>query len=126
MSKAANIYWDDADASYTASKRSIKRNRRPKAAAVELRTTPFWLSFAIVVSIFVMLGVSINFRAFTEMKEEANQNTRLAGRIQNLMDENLALQEEIHSLKSDPKVIEREARRVGIGLRQEKVPVTAN
>ena len=73
-----------------------------------------------------MLGVSINFRAFTEVKEEANQNTRLAGQIQNLMDENLALQEEIHTLKSDPNVILREAKRIGIGLRQEKVLVPAN
>ena len=78
----------------------------------------------IVFSIFVMLGVSINFRAFTEMKEEATQNTQLASQIENLMDENLALQEEIHTLKSDPNVIQREARR--IGLRQEKVPVPAN
>ena len=65
-----------------------------------------------------MLAVSINFRAFTEMKEEAEQNSRLAGQIQNLMDENLALQEEIHSLKSDPAVIEREARKIGIDLRK--------
>ena len=73
-----------------------------------------------------MLGVSINFRAFTEMKEEATQNTQLASQIQNLMDENLALQEEIHMLKSDPNAIQREAKRIGIGLRQEKVPVPAN
>ena len=73
-----------------------------------------------------MLGVSINFRAFTEMKDEATQNTQLSSQIQNLMDENLALQEEIHTLKSDPNAIQREAKRIGIGLRQEKVPVPAN
>lgn len=73
-----------------------------------------------------MLVVSINFRAFKEMSEEVNQNTRLSGQIQNLQDENLALQEEIHALKTDPRVIEREAKRIGIGLRQEKVPVPAN
>ena len=80
----------------------------------------------IVISIFVMLGVSINFRAFSEMREESNQNVHLAAQIQNLMDENLALQEEIHTLKSDPNAIQREARRIGIGLRQEKIPVPAN
>jgi hypothetical protein len=69
-----------------------------------------------------MVGVSINFRAFTEMREGAEQNTRLAGQIQNLMDENLALQEEIHSLKTDPNVIQREARRIGIDLKQVSVP----
>ena len=73
-----------------------------------------------------MLGVSINFRAFSEMQKEATQNTQLASQIQNLMDENLALQEEIHMLKSDPNAIQREAKRIGIGLRQEKVPVPAN
>jgi cell division protein FtsB len=63
-----------------------------------------------------MLTVSINYRAFREMTDEANQNTRLSSQIQNLQDENLALQEEIHTLKSDPRVIEREAKRIGIDL----------
>ncbi len=126
MSKAADIYWDDSRGStYAAAKRSsTTKIRRANPAAASRRTAPWWLSFVIVFSIFVMLGVSINFRAFTEMKEEAAQNTQLASQIQNLMDENLALQEEIHTLKSDPNVIQREAKR--IGLRQEKVPVPAN
>ena len=47
------------------------------------------------------------------MREEADQHGRLYVQIQNLMDENLALQDEIHSLKSDPRVIEREAKRIG-------------
>lgn len=64
-----------------------------------------------------MLAVSINFRAFTEMQAEAMQNARLASQIENLMDENLALQEEIHSLKTDPARIEREAKRIGIDMR---------
>lgn len=75
------------------------------------------MSLTIVTSIFVMLTVSINFRAFREVREEADQHTRLGEQIQNLMDENLALQEEIHTLKSDPRVIEREARRIGIDLK---------
>lgn len=61
-----------------------------------------------------------------EMREEAAQNTRLAAQIQNLTDENLALQDEIHALKTDPAVIQREARRIGIDPRQNKVPVLAN
>lgn len=73
-----------------------------------------------------MLCVSINFHAFSEVNEEIDQNRRLSFQIQNLMDENLALQEEIHTLKSDPRVIESEARKIGIDLRQEKVPVPAN
>lgn len=73
-----------------------------------------------------MLCVSINFRAFTEMREEANQNVRLATQIQTLMDENLALQDEIHALKTDPGIIKREAKRIGIDLRAQKVPVPTN
>jgi cell division protein FtsB len=73
-----------------------------------------------------MLCVSINFRAFTDVRNEVEQNSHLAGQIQNLVDENLALQEEIHVLKTDPRVIQREAKRIGIGLQQEKVPVPAN
>jgi len=74
----------------------------------------------IVTSIFVMLTVSINFRAFREMTDETTQNNRLSSQIQNLMDENLALQEEIHTIKSDPRVIEREAKKLGLDLKRDK------
>lgn len=67
-----------------------------------------------------MLVVSINLRAFTEAREEVDKHARLSEQLQNLMDENLALQEEIHSIRTDPRVIEREAKRIGIDLRQEK------
>ena len=130
MTKAANIYWDNGQTDH-AGPRSARRAapaRRPRAKAQRKarRTAPWWLSFIIVSSIFVMLTVSINFRAFREMRDEADQNTRLSSHIQNLMDENLALQEEIHTLKSDPRSISREARRIGIDLQPEKVPVPAN
>ena len=74
----------------------------------------------IVTSIFVMLTVSINFRAFREMTDETTQNSRLSSQIQNLMDENLALQEEIHTIKSDPRVIEREAKKLGLDLKKDQ------
>ena len=67
-------------------------------------------------AIFGMLLVSINYRAFTEMRSEATQNTLLQTRVQSLMDENLQLQEDIHSLKTDPTRIEHEARRVGVAI----------
>ena len=126
MNKAANIYWDSSPAGYTVSRRSATARHRRSAAKAEARSTPWWVSYLIVTSIFVMLCVSINFRAFTEMREEADKNTHLSGRIQSLMDENLALQEEIHLLKTDPLVIKRAADRIGINFRQEQVPVPAN
>ncbi len=80
---------------------------------------PSWLPYVIVASIFAMLIVSINYRSFSEMRQEVDQNQRLATQIQNLMDENLALQEEIHTLKSDPRVIGREAKRIGIDVKSQ-------
>lgn len=73
-----------------------------------------------------MLCVSVNFRAISAFRAETDQNAVLSGQIQNLLDENLALQEEIHLLKTDPRAIEREARRIGIAVQTEKVPVPAN
>ena len=98
-------------------RRSTATKRGRVTAKADRRAAPWWLSYLIVASIFVMLIVTINFRAFTEMREEVNQNGRLTARIQNLMDENLALQEEIHTLKSDPRVIGREAKRIGMDLK---------
>lgn len=123
MSKAANIYWDSGNG--TSAGRT--RTRRRAAAKVrERRAAPFWISFTIVTSIFVMLTVSINYRALTEARDEADKNERLGVQLESLKDENLALQEEIHTLKTDPRVIEREAKRIGLDLRQiEKVPVPA-
>ncbi len=127
MNKAENIYWDSFGNAKTPAKRSrTARKRRAAATKAERRTAPWWLSFIIVTSIFVMLCISINYRAFTEMRTEVDQNARLGVQIQSLQDENLALQEEIHSLRTDPKLIEREARRIGIGLQRQTVPVPAN
>lgn len=73
-----------------------------------------------------MVCISVNFRAISDVRQESGQNVVLANQIQNLMDENLALQDEIHSLKTDPQVILREAKRIGISVQPEKVPVPAN
>lgn len=115
MSKAANIYWDNSQSRSTTVRRTAKS--RGPVTRTRRRTAPWWLSSLIVTSIFVMLIISINFRAFTEMREEASQNTRLATQIQSLTDENLALQEEIHTLKTNPEIIQREAKRIGVDLR---------
>ena len=126
MNKAANIYWDDSSWP-TARRNSATRRRRTRtAAAAKDRTAPWWISFLIVTSIFVMLSVSINYRAFTEAREETDKNAQLAAQVQNLTDENLALQEEIHTLRTDPRVIQREAKRIGMSLRRDKVPVPVN
>ena len=124
MNKGESTYWDNS-AGYTPIRRSrtAVRPRKKAAEKTARRRAPLWLSFLMVSSIFVMLCVSINLRASSEMREEVDQNTRLTSHIQNLLDENLALQEEIHTLKTDPRVIEREAKKIGVDV---KVSVPVN
>lgn len=59
------------------------------------------------------------------MHEEVTENDQLTVKIQSITDENLQLQEEIHNLKSDARVVQREAQRLGI-VRSEKVSVPTN
>ncbi|MBP6004095.1 MAG: hypothetical protein KA746_11725 [Pyrinomonadaceae bacterium] len=89
------------------------------------RSVPMWAAFAIVISISIMLGLTINYRAFSVMSSEQIEHEQLSTKIQSITDENLQLQEEIHSLKSDARVIKREAQRLGLAPR-EKVSVPTN
>ena len=73
-----------------------------------------------------MLCISINLRAFSSTRAEVDQHTKLSTEIQNLIDENLALQEEIHMLKTNPAVIKREANKIGVTLENNKFPVQTN
>jgi len=115
---AASIYWDNPQRLKKVSQ--TRRRRRPAATqtakAEPKRATPWWLSVVVFTAVFGMLLISINYRAFTEMREEASQNTQLQTRVQSLTDENLQLQEEIHSLKTDPTRIGQEAHRLGLDL----------
>ena len=99
------------------------------ARANDLRaqqTTPPWFAFAVIVFITFMLCLAINFRAFSELSVETDQNRQLTAEVENLMNQNSLIQSEIKSLKSDPKMIEREARKLGMGRANEKVFVPTN
>ena len=119
MNKAADIYWDKPGAIRRNSDRD-ERTRTVRSAG------PRWLSFALIAVMSLMLCLTINYRAFTELRGEVNENKGLGDQIQNLTDENLALQDEIHNLKTDPKTIEREAKKLGLGSVKEKSLVPAN
>lgn len=80
------------------------------------RKAPLWAAFVIVIGMTLMLGLTINYRAYSTMKVEVVENEQLSTKIQNLTDENLQLQDDINNLKTDPKVIEREAKKLGIPL----------
>lgn len=88
--------------------------------------TPQWFVFAVVVFITFMLCLTVNFRAFSELSMEMEQHQKLSIEVEQLSNQNLLIQEEIHNLKSDPKIIEREARKLGMGRPDEKVFVPTN
>lgn len=119
MNKAANIYWDKPD--------TIRRNSdRVERTRTVGSTGPRWITFGLIAAMTGMLCLTINYRAFTELRGEVNENKDLTDHIQNLTDENLALQDEIHNLKTDPKTIEREAKKLGLRSVKEKSLVPAN
>lgn len=121
MSKVATTYWDNTMPrmnSRTKTQTRVKSNRES--------ATPQWFVFAVIVFITFMLCLAINFRAFSELNEELNQNQRLTAEVEELTNQNLVIQEEIKQLKSDPKMIEREARKLGMGRANEKIFVPTN
>ena len=120
MSKVAVTYWDN---SHTI---SIPANRRVKTASAQTKTTPQWLVFAVIGSITFMLCMAINLRAFSEMRVEAQQNEHLSLAVEQLTNENLGLQTEVHSLKNDSRTVELEARKIGMSRPNEKVLVPVN
>lgn len=110
MKKAADIYSSDPKVIRTNSHTRTPRTRRVE----NTRTTPRWVVYAVLVTLTFTLCLTINFRAFSEMSREMDEHRTLSTEIENLTTKNLALQEEIHNLKSDSKLIEREAQRMGL------------
>lgn len=88
--------------------------------------TPRYVALAIVASMAFMLCLTINYRAFSEMSREVDENQNLSWQIQTLTTENLNLQDEIHTLKTDSVTIQRETRRLGLADRSEQSPVQTN
>ena len=108
MSKVVSTYWDNNSVVLIPAKKRAKTAQRTETA------TPQWLVFAVITSITFMLCLAINLRAYTEMSAEMQQHERLNVELEQLNSENLLIQEEIHTLKTDPLTIEREARKVGL------------
>jgi cell division protein FtsB len=82
-----------------------------------------WVPFAAAGFLTILICLTVNFRAFTEYRRESTENETLNNQVQTLTTENLALQEEIHSLKSDPQTLEREAKKFGFERPKDKNPV---
>jgi cell division protein FtsB len=120
LSKVADTYWTNSQII------SIPARNRKKSAGRTKSSTPQWFLFVVVVSITLMLCLAVNFRAFSEMRTEAEQYDQLNANVEKLSVDNLALQEEIHNLKNDSQTIEREARKIGMSRPNEKILVPAN
>ena len=125
MSKVASIYWDDENAVSIPKLRPRPRTKTKMKSNRE-SAAPQWFVFAVVVFITFMLCLTVNFRAFSSLMGEMEQNQRLNSEVEQLANQNLLIQEEIHNLKTDPKIIEREARKLGMGRPDEKVFVPTN
>lgn len=127
MSKVVATYWDNSQTVWTKPQTvRIPRDNNARIVRDSERTTPQWLVFAIVATLTCMLCLTINYRAFSELQQEMSQNETLTVQTEVLTTENLALQEEIHSLKSDWRAIEREARKIGMSRPNEKILVPTN
>ena len=119
MNKVAVTYWDNS--------RTISMPVKPYAEkSVKVKTTPQWLVFTVIASMTLMLCMAINLRAFSEMSAEVEQNERLSLSVEQLTNENIGLQTEVHSLKTDKFTVEREARKIGMSRPNEKVLVPVN
>ena len=96
---------------------TYKKRKREKGS------TPQWFIFTVIVSITFLLCLAINFRAFSELRQETIENSTLNTEIEKLTTETVVLQGEIKDLKNDPKTIAREARKIGMSRPNEKILV---
>jgi len=120
LSKVAVTYWDNT---HTV---SMPAEARAKTVQVRTSATPQWYVFAAIASMTFMLCMAINLRAFSEMSAEIEQNERLSLAVKQLTNESIGLQGEVHNLKTDSHTVEREARKMGMSRRNEKVLVPMN
>lgn len=101
----------------------IRRNRRIDLARVskpKRRRMPRWVPVASSLTLVVMIVATVNFRAYSELKQEEKENQELNQQVQRVSDENLGIQEEIYYLKNDNETIEREAKKYGLVRPQTK------
>ena len=82
--------------------------------------------FTVIVALSSMICLTVNLRAYSELREEIEQHRLLNAEVDQLTNENLALQKEIQSIKTDSATIEQEARKLGMSRPNEKILVPAN
>lgn len=105
MNKVENIYWGKtcSDVKGSKSNNSQRKNSQPR-----------WIAPLAAGSLSIMVCLTINYRAYSELNKESVQQRVLMEQIESVRNENLELQEDIYKLKSDPKTIKLEARKIGM------------
>lgn len=127
MSKVAATYWDNSRAVLLPAKNSRVKTQRTRTRNVKReKTNSQWLVFTVIVALSSMICLTVNFRAYSEWRDEVRQHQLLNTEVDRLTNENLALQEEIQLIKTDAAAIETEARKLGMSRPNEKVLVPAN
>ena len=129
MNKVADTYWDNTQTVWKRPPTKTFADVNRQKTAMKSKTSaamPQWFVFAVIASMTLMLCLTVNFRAFSEVRQEMDQNAALTTQIDGLTAETLGLQEEVHNLKSDARVIEREARKIGLSRPNEKFLVPTN
>jgi hypothetical protein len=105
---------------------SIKRNSKRRSDIKNSKPSSHWWGIGIVATLTLMLCLTINYRAFSQLGKESAEKEMLEQRIQSVTSNNLSLQEQIHYLKNDPDTVAREVRKFGLRRSNEKVPVQTN
>ncbi len=112
MSRVASTYWVNSQQSPKRATVSRSKGRAAIDDAKQNRTST-WVAALVLLSISFMLALTVNYRSFANLRDEATANQELETQIQNKTQENLGLQEEIHYLKTDAAAVEREAKKFG-------------
>ena len=105
MNKVENIYWGKTCSDVKGSKSNNLQRKKSQ---------PRWIAPLAAGSLSIMVCLTINYRAYSELNKESVQQRVLMEQIESVRNENLELQEDIYKLKSDPKTIKLEARKIGM------------
>ena len=97
---------------------ALKLPKRPKGLL------PKWVTYGATAIFAIVLCMTINFRAFTELSREKEENESLNSQIEAITSENLGLQEETYYLQNDSKTIEREAKKFGFRAKDKEKKVS--
>jgi cell division protein FtsB len=94
---------------------------KTRPARTQEKVSSRWFLTAISIVLSSLLVMTLNYQSWTTVRHEYGVNRQLNADIEQLTTENTYLQEDIHRLQTDPKAIEREARKLGMGRPNDKV-----